>query len=136
MGRYDSNGSYGHSCKKWLYDLYEMSWTVDYYYPDSRLRYPRTFRRITGKFGAKKFCKKWDLIFPEDPPKEKPVMQWNVCETCGAKDGRAGLLRKIKDGPAECLNCSDTRQQGAVVIHSNLKRTDEEIQKTMDILKG
>lgn len=62
-------------------------------------------------------------------------MQYNECETCGAKDGRAGLLVKTDDNPCfECQNCSDTRKTGDVVIHAHLSRTDEEISKTMNIL--
>ena len=61
-------------------------------------------------------------------------MQYNVCETCGAKDGRAGYLVKISDGPAACQNCKDSRKQRQVVIHSHLRRTDEEIAKTMQLV--
>lgn len=59
----------------------------------------------------------------------KPKMQYNVCKTCGAKDGRAGLL--IND---ECKNCHDTRETGEATIHTNLARLPEEIVKTLDIL--
>jgi hypothetical protein len=62
------------------------------------------------------------------------AMQFNVCETCGAKDGRAGNLIQQGDGPAECENCRDTRKRGEVVIHSYLRRTEEEIAKTMQIV--
>lgn len=58
-------------------------------------------------------------------------MEYNVCKTCGAKDGRAGIL--INE---ECLNCYKTREKGEVCIHIDLKRTIEEIKKTMDILNG
>ena len=62
-------------------------------------------------------------------------MQYNVCSTCGAKDGRAGLLisSDINNHIPECLNCYDTRNGDAIVVHSNLIRTHEEIQKTMAI---
>lgn len=56
-------------------------------------------------------------------------MQYNKCKTCEANNGRAGML--IND---ECLNCYETRETGKIVIHANLKRTDNEIEKTMDIL--
>lgn len=56
-------------------------------------------------------------------------MEYNVCKTCNAKNGRAGLL--IND---ECENCYDTRKTGEIVIHVNLPRTNEEIQRTMNIL--
>lgn len=63
-------------------------------------------------------------------------MQYNVCEICGAKDGRAGLL---VGNPTEgivyaCQNCNDTRKTGTVVIHTHLIRTEEEIKKTLAIL--
>ncbi|RWZ87258.1 MAG: hypothetical protein EO766_12090 [Hydrotalea sp. AMD] len=57
-------------------------------------------------------------------------MIYNTCKTCGANNGRAGLL--IND---ECLNCHDTRDTGNVVIHANLSRTIEEIQRTIAILE-
>lgn len=64
-------------------------------------------------------------------------MEYNVCETCGAKDGRAGNLIRTVEYPkaAECMNCHKTRESGTIVIHAHLHRTDEEIQKTFDILK-
>jgi len=63
-------------------------------------------------------------------------MEHNVCETCGAKDGRAGLLlQQSKDMPNECINCYDTRGQKKVIIHTHLTRTEEEIKKTAAILK-
>lgn len=60
---------------------------------------------------------------------KKTAMVHNTCSTCGANNGRAGLLLD-----KECENCHDTRQSGAVCIHLNLKRTDEEIARTMEIL--
>lgn len=56
-------------------------------------------------------------------------MEYNVCGTCGAKDGRAGLLIN-----GDCMNCYETKKQNKVVISLNLPRTDEEIQKTLKIL--
>ena len=66
-------------------------------------------------------------------------MQYNVCETCGAKDGRAGMLwGKILDGQEvqfyECENCHVTRESGSIFINANLKRTQNELRKTMDII--
>lgn len=63
-------------------------------------------------------------------------MNYNVCQTCGAKDGRAGVLIGTKDSGFiyECQNCHDTRKNGVITLHANLKRTDEEIEKTMNIL--
>jgi hypothetical protein len=56
-------------------------------------------------------------------------VQYNVCSTCGAKDGRAGMLIN-----GDCENCHDTRKTGEVVVHTNLSRTPEELQKTASIL--
>lgn len=61
-------------------------------------------------------------------------MTFNVCQTCLASDGRAGLLIGIKGLPDECSNCHETRKTGNIVIHTNLKRTDDEIQRTIKIL--
>ncbi len=56
-------------------------------------------------------------------------MQYNVCKTCQAKDGRAGNLIN-----GECENCYKTRELGVVHNFTYLKRTDEEIKRTMAIL--
>ncbi len=57
-------------------------------------------------------------------------MEYNVCGTCGASDGRAGLLIN-----GECMNCHDTRKSGDISIHTNLPRTEEEILRTFKILE-
>ena len=59
------------------------------------------------------------------------MMHYNVCKTCGADEGRAGMLIN-----GECLNCHDTRLDSAVVIHAHLRRTDEEVAKTFAIIKA
>lgn len=56
-------------------------------------------------------------------------MEYNVCDTCLAGDGRAGMLI---DG--ECENCHQTRQQGTICVFTNLKRTDDELLRTFAIL--
>ena len=67
---------------------------------------------------------------------ENKKMQYNICETCGACDGRAGNLISQEDGshPDECINCNTTRQTGEVFI-SCLSRTEEEIKKTIAIIE-
>lgn len=55
-------------------------------------------------------------------------MEYNTCKTCGANNGRAGLL--IND---ECKNCHDTRKSGDIVVHAGLSRTEEELKKTFQI---
>jgi hypothetical protein len=63
-------------------------------------------------------------------------MQYNECDYCGAKDGRAGLLISspqlniIK----ACQNCYDTLKNGEITIHTRLNRTQEELEKTMKLL--
>lgn len=64
MSRHRAAGSYGHHIAK-IVDFYRLSWTVDRYYPDSRLRFPRRCRRDTDLAGAKRFAKRWDLKLPE-----------------------------------------------------------------------
>ncbi len=63
-------------------------------------------------------------------------MEYNTCEICGANNGRAGMLI---GNPTEgmvyaCGNCHDTRKTGKITIHTNLVRTDDELQKTFEIL--
>ena len=65
MSRYSNSGSTGHTCEyvpSWG-GYYRLTWYVDYYY--SRMRYPRRFQRDTDENGARRFCKKWDIEFPE-----------------------------------------------------------------------
>lgn len=57
-------------------------------------------------------------------------MQFNKCKTCGAKDGRAGMLIN-----GECLNCNKTRKTGKFTLDATLRRTDEEVAKTAYILE-
>ena len=62
-------------------------------------------------------------------------MQYNICKTCGANNGRAGILISDKDNDLlECVNCHTTRNSGEVFIDTSLSRTEEEIKKTIDIL--
>ena len=56
-------------------------------------------------------------------------MVFNTCKTCGAKDGRAGLLI---DG--ECQNCHETRRTGTISVFADLKRTPEELARTIAIV--
>jgi hypothetical protein len=49
-------------------------------------------------------------------------MEHNECETCGANDGRAGLLIN-----GECLNCHETRKTGEIKVYASLQRTDKEM---------
>ena len=63
-------------------------------------------------------------------------MQFNECQVCGAKDGRAGMLigNSLKGLVHACLNCHDTRTKGEITIYSNLVRTEEELKKTFALL--
>lgn len=63
-------------------------------------------------------------------------MEYNVCKICGANNGRAGMLigNAVLNQVHACQNCHDTRTTGSVVIHTYLKRTEEELKKTFAIL--
>jgi hypothetical protein len=65
MSRYGKQESYGFHCVKIGEDDYRISWTWDRYYSDSRLRFPQTRSIRTDEKGAKRFCKKHDIRFPE-----------------------------------------------------------------------
>ena len=93
MGRYSPSKSYNHSYHYiWnSWGIYEISWTVDRYYPNSRLRWPTEYRRHTDRQGAQRFCKKWGLEFeaPEEISKrikeEKESGEKRVnCPRCNA----------------------------------------------------
>ncbi len=63
------------------------------------------------------------------------MMQYNVCKTCGACDGRAGMLIDLQEGNGmECMNCCDTRRTGDMVLHAHLKRTQAEVERTFSIV--
>lgn len=68
MGRYSSSSAYGFRCVYITDGAFRISWTVDFYYADSRLRYPRVFSRITDSKGAERFCKKH--LLPLAPTEE------------------------------------------------------------------
>jgi len=64
-------------------------------------------------------------------------MTYNECTTCGANNGRAGLLWGSSEHDRnECENCYTTRKTGKLCLSANLKRTDDEIEKTASILDG
>jgi hypothetical protein len=56
-------------------------------------------------------------------------MEYNKCKTCGAKNGRAGMLIN-----GECMNCYKTRKNKEITLDTSLQRTDEEVKKTFAIL--
>ena len=64
MGRYSSNGSYGHHIQRIDYGCYRLSWTVDRYYSDSRLRHPRRTTRDTDTAGAERVATRWGVALP------------------------------------------------------------------------
>jgi len=66
MIRYRPSSSYGHQITYLGEDTYRLSWTVDFYYQNSRLRWPRTFNRVTDTKGAERFAKKWAATSPSD----------------------------------------------------------------------
>lgn len=61
MGRFSPSTSTGHRIRRIGSDWYRLSWTVDFYYPTSRLRHPRGFHRDTDEAGG--YC----LSFPNRP---------------------------------------------------------------------
>jgi len=63
-------------------------------------------------------------------------MEYNKCEICGANGGRCGMTIKTEKCPKNaCLNCHETWNTGNLVIHVWLSRTDEELEKTANILE-
>lgn len=66
MSRHRTSKATGPAVKRIGSDHYRMSWTVDYYYQSSRLRFPRRFSRDTDYAGAVRFAKKWKLTPPTE----------------------------------------------------------------------
>lgn len=69
MSRNARGHSYGHAIQLIGADHYRLSWVVDRYYPDSRLRHPTRTTRDTDTEGAQRFAKKWGVALP------KPAME-------------------------------------------------------------
>lgn len=69
MSRHGGGRSYGHRATELPDGGYSISWVVDYYYAGSRLRYPRTYHRMTDAVGAAKFCARWDIDLCDDGDK-------------------------------------------------------------------
>ncbi len=65
MSRHRSQTSTGHRIKLLGSGDYRISWTVDYYYPGVRIRFPRTCQRHTDRAGAERFAKRWNVKMPE-----------------------------------------------------------------------
>lgn len=67
MGRFSSNESYNQYCRyhSGFGGWWEIGWTFDRYYRSSRLRHPQTMSKATDEAGARRFCKKWGIKFPE-----------------------------------------------------------------------
>lgn len=65
MSRHRSSGSYNHGIQRIGRDWFRLGWTVDRYYPDSRLRFPRGACRDTDYAGAVRFAKRWGLAAPD-----------------------------------------------------------------------
>ena len=66
MSRWSGKSSYSHRCARMGRDDYTISWVWDRYCSGSRLRFPQVTRRYTDEKGARRFCKKWDIEFPEE----------------------------------------------------------------------
>ncbi len=75
MSRYSSSGGKNYVCRKIGNDQYgyKISWMVDYYYAGSRLRYPRSFSRITDLKGAMRFCRKHRIDIKDTLSKQDPA---------------------------------------------------------------
>lgn len=63
-------------------------------------------------------------------------MEFNICRYCGANNGRAGVLINSPDLGIDyaCSNCYDTLKNGEITIHTYLMRTDDELQKTLNLI--
>jgi hypothetical protein len=65
MGRHSPNHAYRFKIQRLCDDCYRLFWTVDRYYPKSRLRWPTVTSRDTDEAGAKRFAKKHGVAMPD-----------------------------------------------------------------------
>jgi hypothetical protein len=65
VSRHSSSSAYGFKTWQIGHDHWRMSWTVDFHYASSRLRFPRGFTRDTDFAGAQRFAKRHGLRAPE-----------------------------------------------------------------------
>ncbi len=67
MSRFSGTNSHSFSCRRFMFmgvPVWRMSWSVDRYYADSPLRYPRRYSRDTeDEKAAKEFCRKHSIAF-------------------------------------------------------------------------
>ena len=62
MSRFNSSGSNNHRVTLFAGGPeYLISWQVDRYYSDSRLRHPRRCSRVTDEVGARRFIKRHNV---------------------------------------------------------------------------
>lgn len=61
MSRYGKSSAYGHRILDLGGGSFRVSWTIDRYYRNSRLRHPTGYSRVTDRDGAIRFAKKWDV---------------------------------------------------------------------------
>jgi len=101
VSRYRSSGSYGHKALGMGHGDWKLMWVVDYYYPDSRLRYPRSFSRYTDEEGAKRFRRKWEIQDHNDCAADcdKNTFKAPICETCLCCKGCAGAYDYAQNLP-------------------------------------
>lgn len=67
MSRFGPQKAYSFRLRRMGRDHYRMSWTIDKYYPESTLRFPKVYERDTDTDGAARFAKRHRLEFTPDP---------------------------------------------------------------------
>lgn len=67
MSRHHPSSAHGQAIRRIGHDHYRMSWVVDYHYPTSSLRFPRSFSRDTDRAGAERFVKRHKLEYFQFP---------------------------------------------------------------------
>jgi hypothetical protein len=102
-----------------------MSALLDDFLPKAGTTWDEYIAALRDEYRALRKMEQWR----NERQKTMTDMQFNVCKTCGASNGRCG--NTIDD---ECRNCYTTRMKGEVSIFADLQRTAEEIHKTIAIL--
>jgi len=64
MGRYRSSKSHSHHVER-ISDYFRLHWSWNRYVKGCRQRLIQSGWRDTDEAGARAFCKKWGILFPE-----------------------------------------------------------------------
>lgn len=100
MSRHQSSGSQGHSITSIGWGDYRLHWSVDRYYPGSRLRHPRSCHRDTDLAGAIRFALKHGCLKMPDEVRKAVEARKGIEAVIGSGSQIADAHSKDPSRPA------------------------------------